>query len=84
MVNYLTIKGCYSLHTNGVMRRVNPLFMTKYEVIAVNQYHILIRILESGRLCVYGSIHIFTKSFSKYNKSIELNFQLCHGKFGPF
>ncbi len=83
MVKYMTIKCCYSLHTNGVMRGVNP-FVTKYEVIAVNQYHILSRILKSRRLCAYSSIHIFTKSFSKYNKSIELNFAVCHGKFGRF
>ncbi len=35
MLKYMTIKGCYSLYTNGVMRGVNP-FVTKYEVIAVH------------------------------------------------
>ena len=33
MLKYMTIKGCYSLYTNAVMRGVNP-FVTKYEVIA--------------------------------------------------
>ena len=61
----MTIKGCDSLYTNGVMRGVDPL-VTKYELIAVDQYQILIRILEVVRLCVYGSIHIFTKSFARY------------------
>ena len=64
-VKYMTIKGCYNLYTNGVMRGVDP-FVTKYERIAVDQNQILIRILESVRLCVYGSIHIFTKSFARY------------------
>ena len=64
-VKYMTIKGCYSLHTNGVMRGVDP-FVAKYELIAVDQYQILIRVLESVRLCVYGSTHIFTKSFPKF------------------
>ena len=55
MVKYMTIKGCYSLHTNAVMRGVDP-FVTKYELVAVDQYQILIRVLESVRLCIYGSI----------------------------
>ena len=36
MVKYMTIKGCYSLHTNAVMRGVDP-FVTKYELVAVDQ-----------------------------------------------
>ena len=55
MVKSMTIKGCYSLYTNAVMRGVDH-FVTKYEFVAVDQYQILIRILESVRLCVYGSI----------------------------
>ena len=60
-VKYMTIKGCYSPYTNGVMRGVDP-FVTKYELVAVDQYQILIRILESVRLGVYDIVFIYLRN----------------------